>query len=135
MSNCIFCKIINKKIPCYKIYEDKDVLAFLDIAPVNYGHTLVISKKHYANFEEIPEEELCKIIKVVKKIGKAIIRGLEIKGYNIQVNNNPVAGQVISHVHFHIVPRTEKDGLCLWPQQKYNEGEAEEIAKKINVEL
>lgn len=70
MSNCIFCKIINKEIPCYKIYEDKDILAFLDIAPVNNGHTLVISKKHYASFEDIPEEELCKIIRIVKKLAK-----------------------------------------------------------------
>ncbi|MEK9129946.1 MAG: HIT family protein [Patescibacteria group bacterium] len=132
---CIFCEIINKKIPCYKVYEDKDMLAFLDIAPVNYGHTLVVSKKHCANFEEISEEELCKMIKVVKKIGKAMINGLGIKGYNVQVNNNPIAGQVIPHIHFHIIPRIETDGLYLWPQQKYNNGEAEKIMEKIKIGL
>lgn len=129
--SCIFCKIIKKEIPRYKIYEDKDVLAFLDINPVNPGHTLVISKKHFANFEEIPDEELCKIIKVVKKIGKTIIKSLEVKGYNVQVNNNPIAGQVVPHIHFHIIPRIENDGLQLWPQGKYEKGEAEEVMKKM----
>jgi histidine triad (HIT) family protein len=128
---CIFCKIIKKEIPCYKIYEDSEVLAILDIAPVNYGHTLVIFKKHFMNLEDIPEEELCKMIKVVKKIGKAIIKGLKVKGYNVIINNNPVAGQVISHIHFHIIPRMEEDGLSLWPQGKYEKGEAEEIIKRI----
>jgi histidine triad (HIT) family protein len=129
--SCIFCKIIKKEIPCYKIYEDSNILAILDIAPVNHGHTLVISKKHFMNLEDIPEEELCKMIKVVKKIGKAIIKGLKVKGYNVNINNNPVAGQVISHIHFHIIPRMKEDGLSLWPQEKYEKGEAEEIMKKI----
>ncbi|PKL72030.1 HIT family protein [Candidatus Kuenenbacteria bacterium HGW-Kuenenbacteria-1] len=132
---CVFCKIIKKEIPYYGIYEDESVLAFLDIAPVNYGHTIVVPKKHYANFEEISDEELCKVIKVVKKIGKAIIKGLKIRGYNIFVNNNPVAGQVISHMHFHVVPRTEEDGLQLWAQGKYEEGEAEKVMKKIQLGL
>ena len=68
MSDCIFCKIVAGEIPAYKIYEDDFVLAFLDIMPVSEGHTLVIPKKHYANLEEISEEELCKIMKVVKKV-------------------------------------------------------------------
>ena len=133
--DCIFCKIINKKMPCYKIYEDESVMAFLDIAPVNYGHTLVISKKHHANFEEIPDEELCKLIKVVKKIGVAIIKGLKVKGYNVQVNNNSIAGQVVLHIHFHIIPRVEEDGLLLWPQQRYEKNKAEEIMVKIKSAL
>ncbi|MEK7167150.1 MAG: HIT family protein [Patescibacteria group bacterium] len=133
--DCIFCKIINKKMPCYKIYEDESVMAFLDIAPVNYGHTLVISKKHHANFEEIPDEELCKLIKVVKKIGVAIIKGLKVKGYNVQVNNNSIAGQVVFHIHFHIIPRVEEDGLLLWPQQRYEKNKAEEIMVKIKSAL
>lgn len=135
MINCIFCKIISGDILCYKIYEDKDVIAILDIAPVNHGHTLVISKKHFANFEEIPDEELCKIIKVVKKIGLAIMKSLGAKGYNVQVNNNSVAGQVVPHIHFHIIPRIEDDGLHLWPQGKYERGEAEEVMEKIKLGL
>jgi len=131
---CIFCKIIAGEIPCYKVYEDDDVLAFLDIAPMNYGHVLVLPKKHFANFEEIPEQELYAVIKVVKKIGKAIKQGLGAPGYNVQVNNDPVAGQIIPHIHFHVIPRNEGDGLKLWPQGKYGNGEAEEVLEKVRIE-
>jgi histidine triad (HIT) family protein len=129
--DCIFCKIIAREIPSYKIYEDNNVLAFLDIGPVNKGHVLVIPKKHCSSFEEISEEDLCRTIVVVKKIGRAIKEGLNIEGYNIAVNNDPVAGQIVPHLHFHIIPRVSGDGLKLWPGGEYNEGEALEIAKKI----
>ena len=128
---CIFCKIAKGEIPSYKVYEDKQTLAFLDAAPVSPGHTLVITKKHYANLEEIPEDELGALIKAVKKIGQAIKEGLEAPGYNVQINNDPAAGQVISHIHWHIIPRRENDGLKLWPQGKYGEGEAEATADRI----
>ena len=117
---CIFCKIVAGEIPSYKVYEDKQTLAFLDVAPVSPGHTLVITKKHYANLEEIPEDELEALIRAVKKIGQAIKEGLAAAGYNAQINNDPVAGRVISHIHFHIIPRSENDGLKLWPQSKYS---------------
>lgn len=131
MSDCVFCKIIAGEIPSYKIYEDDSALAFLDIAPVNPGHTLVVSKNHFANMEEIPEEELCRLIKAVKKVGKALKEGLGAEGYNINENNDPVAGQVVPHIHFHIMPRRAEDGLKLWLQGKYGEGEAEKVAGKI----
>ena len=131
MNDCMFCKIIAGEIPSYKIYEDEDTLAFLDIAPVNYGHTLVVTKKHYANMEEISDDDLCKLIKAVKKVGKAIKEGMGAEGYNINENNDPVAGQIIPHIHFHVIPRKENDGLHLWPQGKYREGEAGKTAEKI----
>jgi len=131
MDDCIFCKIVAGEIPCTKVYEDDNILAFLDIAPVNPGHSLVITKKHYANLEEVPEAELVELIKAVKKIGKALKDGLGVKGYNVQENNDPVAGQIIPHIHFHVVPRQENDGLKLWPQKKYEEGQAQEVADKI----
>jgi len=130
---CIFCKIIKGEIPSYKVYEDKNTLAFLDIAPVNPGHVLVIPKKHFTNMEEITEEELCQVMKIVKKIGQAIKSGLGVSGYNIALNNDPVAGQAVPHIHFHIMPRDENDGLKLWPQKKYGEGEAEAILRKIKL--
>jgi histidine triad (HIT) family protein len=129
--DCIFCKIVSGQIPSFKVFEDETALAFLDIAPVAPGHTLVIPKKHYANFEEIPGDELCKLILAVKKIGGAIKTGLGIKGYTVSENNDPVAGQVIPHIHFHIMPRSEGDGLELWPQGRYGAGEAENCLKKI----
>ena len=133
--DCIFCKIILGEIPSYKIYEDEKVLVFLDIGPVSYGHTLIIPKKHYANLEEITEEDICHVVVIVKKIGKAIKEGLNTEGYNITVNNDPVAGQLIAHLHFHIIPRGEGDGLKLWPGGEYKEGEAVKIADKIKKQI
>lgn len=129
--DCVFCKIIEGKIKSYKVYEDGSALAFLDINPVNPGHTLVVSKKHYANLEEIPEDELCRLISAVKKVGLAVKKGMGVAGYNLTENNDPVAGQIIPHIHFHIIPRVEGDGLKLWPQGKYEEGKAEETMDKI----
>jgi histidine triad (HIT) family protein len=133
MSDCLFCKIVKNEIPSFKVYEDDDVLAFLDIAPVNPGHTLVIPKEHFANFEEIPEELLCKVILIVKKVGACIKTNLSSPGYNVSENNDPVAGQIIPHIHFHVIPRVEGDGLKLWPQHDYQAGKAEEIIKKIKL--
>ncbi|MFA6215179.1 MAG: HIT family protein [Patescibacteria group bacterium] len=131
VDNCIFCKIIAGEIPSFKIYENDCAFAFLDINPVSPGHVLVVSKKHYANLEEINEAELCELIKAVKKVGLAIKTGLGTAGYNLSVNNDPVAGQIIPHLHFHLVPRSEGDGLKLWPQRKYGAGEGEAVAEKI----
>lgn len=129
--DCVFCKIVKGELPSYKVYEDGHTLAFLDIGPVNYGHTLVVSKKHYANMEEISEKGLKEVIAVVKKIGKALKEGLGAEGYNVGENNDPVAGQIIPHLHFHVIPRSQGDGLALWPQGKYGDGEAEEALNKI----
>lgn len=131
MPDCIFCKIAAGEIPAFRVYEDEDVLAFLDIAPVNHGHILVISKKHYRNLEDIPEEELCVVMKAVKKVGRAVKDGLGAPGYNMSENNDPVAGQIIPHLHFHIIPRRTGDGLQLWAQGKYEKGEAEDVLSKI----
>jgi histidine triad (HIT) family protein len=131
--DCIFCKIVNGELPSYKVYEDDDILAFLDISPINYGHTLVIPKKHFQNLESIDENLLCKIIIIVKKVGQILKNGLGVEGYNVCENNDAVAGQIVSHLHFHVVPRSEGDGLGIWPQGKYGENEAEEILKKIKL--
>ena len=129
--DCIFCKIIAGQIPSFKVYEDENVLAFLDIAPVNSGHTLVVPKKHFTNLEEISKDELCQLAVAIKKVGKAIKDGLGAEGYNVMENNDPIAGQIVPHLHFHVIPRRSGDGLKLWPQGKYGPGEAEEAVKKI----
>ena len=131
MNNCVFCKIVEGSLPSYKIYEDDKVLAFLDIAPVNPGHILVIPKKHFINMEDIPDDLLGDVIKVVKKIGLALKQGMGYMGYNIQENNDPISGQIVPHIHFHIIPREEKDALALWPQKEYEEGIAQEVQEKI----
>lgn len=130
---CIFCKIVSNEIPSYKVYEDDFVLAFLDVAPVNYGHVLVIPKKHYANMEEISDDDLCRVITVVKKVGGSLKESFGASGYNIQENNDAIAGQVVSHLHFHLIPRLENDGLALWDGGRYGDGEMEEVLKKIKI--
>lgn len=128
---CLFCKIIRKEIPCTKIFENSEVLAFLDIGPVNKGHTLVIPKRHNENIYDIPEEDLKQVIIAVKKVSEAIKQGLGADGISIAQSNEKSAGQVVPHFHFHVMPRLKDDGLKLWPQGKYEEGEADSVKEKI----
>ncbi len=132
MNNCIFCKIITKDIPCEKIYENNDVLAFLDIRPISDGHTIVVPKKHIQDLESMSHQELFSLSSAVKNIGLAMINGLGVKGYSIFMDNKSAANQHVPHVHFHIVPRAKGDGLDRWPQQdRYAENEAAVFAQKI----
>jgi len=131
--DCIFCKIIAGEIPSYKVYEDEFTLAFLDINPVNLGHTLVIPKKHLVNIEEADEEILCQIMKTVKKVGESLKKNLSAPGYNVQENNDPASGQIVPHLHFHVVPRILNDNLSLWQQKEYKENEAQEVLNKIKI--
>ena len=133
MQNCVFCKIIEGELPSYKVYEDQDILAFLDINPTSHGHTLVVPKKHFTNFEEISEDILQKTILVVKKVGKSVKDNLDVVGYNVCENNDPGANQIIPHIHFHIIPRYQDDHLDPWPQSPYAEGDAEKILTKIKI--
>lgn len=131
MSDCIFCKIVKNELPSYKIYEDDFILAFLDINPVNPGHTLIIPKEHYSNMEAIPNEILSKIILKAKEVGIKIKENLKADSFNVCQNNDKEAGQLVPHLHFHVIPRNDGDGLRFWPQGEYREGEAEEVIKKI----
>jgi histidine triad (HIT) family protein len=131
MEDCLFCKIVSGEVPSQKVYEDSETMAFLDINPVNPGHTLIIPKRHFDNIEEIPETVLCNVIMTVKKVGKALKQGLGVKGYNLQVNNDPIAVRIIPHIHVHVIPRLEDDGLKLWPQGEYRGGEMSDVAGKI----
>ncbi|MDD5933422.1 MAG: HIT family protein [bacterium] len=113
-ANCIFCKIVAGQVPCTKLYEDEDVLAFLDINPVTYGHTLVISKEHYSTFLSTPKAIMNKVMNVAQRIGQVQIEQLGAKGVNILINSYEAAGQVVPHFHVHVIPRyTAKDGFRL----------------------
>jgi len=130
--DCVFCKIINGSLPCYKVYENEHILAFLDINPVNKGHTLVVPKEHYERLEKVPDDLLRELIIAIKKVGKAVIKGVGAEAFNLGLNNGKDAGQLVMHIHFHIMPRFKNDGLKLWPGKKYEEGEAEKIREKIS---
>jgi len=124
---------VSGEAPCYKVYEDKDFLAFLDINPINLGHTLVIPKKHSVNILEMDNNLSKKIILVIKKLSKKIKKTLKSDGINIIINNESAAGQIIFHTHIHIIPRSKNDGLKNWPSQKFTPEKFSEIAKKIKI--
>ena len=125
--DCLFCKIISGEIPSAKIYEDENIFAFLDINPTNIGHTLVIPKKHSKNIFDIEEKDLHSVMTGVQKISHAIRDAVNADGINVMNNNEPSAGQIIFHTHFHIVPRFSEDGFRHWKgKRKYNDGEMEE---------
>ena len=110
MTNCVFCKIIEGELPSAQVYEDDDVLVFLDIAPVNKGHCLVVPKEHYIDALDTPPDVMAKVIQVAQKVGDALIKGVGAEGFNIVVNSGKSAGQVVPHLHFHLVPRKSNDG-------------------------
>lgn len=113
MEDCIFCKIVKGKAKSWKIWENEEVYAFLDIHPASRYHTLVIPKKHYENIFDVPEKELKEVIAVVRKIAKLYEQKLGIKNLQIINNNGTEAQQDVFHVHFHIVPRERGDGQNL----------------------
>lgn len=131
MDDCIFCKIIAGEIPSHKIYEDDDTYAFLDINPVNPGHTLVIPKTHSRNLHDIEEQDWLAVMKTARVLSSKIKEGVGADGINIEMNNERPAGQVVFHSHVHIVPRIDDDGFRHWPGTPYKDGGAEEVADKI----
>lgn len=133
MRNCIFCKIAGGEIPSVKIYEDELIYAFMDISPINYGHTLVIPKEHHTSVATIPETTGGRMFRVGARIGVAMRRALDCDGFNLHLSDGTVAGQVVMHAHLHIVPRWTDDGFHWnWRQLKYEtDAQRDEIAEKI----
>jgi histidine triad (HIT) family protein len=128
----IFTKIINGEIPCTKVYEDDKVLAFLDIHPINKGHTLVIPKEQHENIYDIPDELLGHMICIVRNIAKKIKTELGADGVNVGMNNGKASGQEVFHAHMHVIPRYEHDGYINWHGKSYDsEEEKELIAQKL----
>ena len=113
MQNCIFCKIVKDEIPCFKIFEDESILAFLDINPVTKGHCLVIPKTHFENIFDISEDALQKVSVATKHISVKIKNSLQADGIRISQSNGEEAGQVILHFHLHIIPRYKNDGVLM----------------------
>ncbi|MBA4288011.1 MAG: HIT family protein [Pseudomonas sp.] len=110
----IFAKIIRGEIPCYKLYEDDDVLAFLDVFPQSFGHTLVIPKRAAArNILEIDADSLTKVITVVQMLTKVLVAELQPAGVQVAQFNGAPAGQTVFHLHMHIVPRYEGEALAV----------------------
>ena len=134
--DCIFCRMAAGQVPVTKIYEDQLVLAFLDINPVSDGHTLVIPKQHFERLHGCPAELLAQVSSRLGKIAKAVVDAMHSEGYNVLCNNGRAAGQIVEHLHFHIIPRNTADGVFdHWPAYKYEEGRIEAIAAEIRENL
>lgn len=132
LDSCIFCKITAGEIPSNTIYEDDTFQAILDIAPAAKGHTILLVKQHTPNLFETEDSILSKALPVAKKIAFGLKKALGCDGVNILQNNGTSAGQSVFHLHIHIIPRYEKDGLVIpWNTKTYTDGEAELLAKKI----
>lgn len=135
MPDCIFCQIIQGRLPCARIYEDENIISFLDINPINAGHTLVLPKEHYETIFDTPEEVLQACAAVAQKVARAVFKGTNAAGLNFLQNNFRPAGQLIDHIHFHIIPRYPHDHfLTSWPGKPYPQGELERVLKKIRAQ-
>jgi histidine triad (HIT) family protein len=103
--DCVFCKIIKGELPCAKVFEDNEVLVFMDINPVAKGHALVVPKAHHDPITHTPPKILRKLITIVQRIARAQMAGLQADGINVSQANGVTAGQIVPHLHFHVIPR------------------------------
>lgn len=132
--SCIFCDIVKGIEKAEILFEDDLTVSFLDIRPLNFGHSLVIPKKHYENFYDVAEKDLNAVVKTTQYLTNAIKSSLNPEGINIISNNGSSAGQTIYHFHFHIIPRFKHDHFTFRPHFKdYTEGSMKEFADKIRI--
>ncbi|MCG3127072.1 MAG: Protein hit [Phycisphaerae bacterium] len=129
---CVFCRIAAGGIPCHKVLDQAGVLAFLDIAPIAAGHTVVIPRRHAARLDELEADALRELAGVLGPLAKRVCREVGAPAYNILQNNGLPAGQVVMHVHFHIIPRRDGDGLGFrWPAGSPAPAELAALAERI----
>lgn len=109
--SCVFCKIVERKSPAEIVFETDNIISFLDILPVNLGHTLVIPKLHYKDLTEVPNEIITEVFSTVKYLSPLISEAFKAEGFNVIVNNGAAAGQTVFHSHIHIIPRYSHDRI------------------------
>jgi histidine triad (HIT) family protein len=130
--DCIFCKIVSHEIPAEILFENNKVLSILDINPIHYGHALVIPKTHCFDFLSIPECDLHDVLHVTQIVARAIVKSLQLDGFNIFSNNGRVAGQSVFHFHMHVTPRYPNDNIKFVLELKsYEDGAMADYAKRI----
>jgi histidine triad (HIT) family protein len=135
-ADCIFCKIASGALPAMVVFEDADAMAFLDIAPLAPGHTLLIPKKHYRRITDMTAPTVSALSAHLPRLAAAVVSETNASGLNILQNNGEVSGQSVDHVHFHLIPRTEGDGLGYrWNAGRYASGQAEALLTRIRTAL
>ena len=131
MANCIFCDMIEGKMPCYMIYHDDDCIVILDKYPIDNGHSLIITKKPYEKLTDMNVDEVAKLFSKIPKIANAIMSATNADAFSIAQNNGKAAKQIIPHVHIHIIPRYNTTGT-LWTKRKIlSDTELDELSQKI----
>ena len=136
MSDCIFCKIVAGEIPSARVYEDETKIAFMDIGPVQPGHALLIPREHYERFTDLPDELAADLARALPRLAQAVVKAADADGFNIFQTNGACSGQVVPHVHIHIIPRHNDDGYSFhWKAGSYAEGELQQWQQKIKDQL
>ena len=133
MTECIFCDVMDGKLPSYMIYDDDDCLAILDRYPIDNGHSLIITRQHYEKITDMSIDDVSKLFSKVPKIINAIIKATGADAFSIAQNNGKSAKQIIPHVHIHLIPRYNKTGT-LWTKRKImSDDELKQLAEKIKI--
>lgn len=133
IDDCLFCKIVKGEVPSYTLYEDKDVKVFLDIFPVSKGHSLFVPKNHFEEIFDIPEEKMV-FLKKLPILASKLKEVTNATGLNVIQSNGKDAGQVIRHVHFHLIPRFPDDGVIKLPEQaEIDETVAKDLLDKFQI--
>ena len=136
MRDCIFCKIIADEIPSARVYEDETKIAFMDIGPVQPGHVLLIPREHYERFTDLPDDLAADLARALPRLARAVVRAADADGFNLFQTNGACSGQVVPHVHIHIIPRHNDDGYSFhWKAGTYAEGELQQWRQKIEEQL
>lgn len=136
MEDTIFMKIIRREVPADIVYEDEDTIAFLDAKPIVPGHTLVIPKKFAQNIFDVDEATLAATMRAVRNIAPAVRDAVGARGVHINSNHGAAAGQIVFHLHFHIIPRHDRSEFSFWPQEEnVSRATAAAVAEKIRQAL
>ena len=134
--DCVFCKIVAGDIPSHGVLRTDSCLAFLDVGPLADGHLLLIPLEHYRRLEDMSAEMVADLCGRLPELGRAVVRVAGADGYNVLQNNGRVAGQVVEHVHFHLIPRRADDGLGYrWLPKSYPQGRAEQLRDQLRAAL
>lgn len=130
--DCLFCRIIRGEIPSARVLETDRAVAFLDVAPVNLGHVLLVPRSHHESLLDLPDHDAAHVASLLPRLCRAILAATGAQAFNVIVNNGRSAGQTIFHGHWHIIPRSADDDIRWpWPHQVYPDGEMGRLQQRI----
>jgi histidine triad (HIT) family protein len=135
-ADCVFCRIVAGKLPCFKLLEDDTTIAFMDINPLNPGHALAVAKGHWPTVDAVPPDVLADVARTAQRVARAVARALAPEGFNLHQANGAAAGQSVPHLHIHVVPRRPGDRIAFnWTPVPGDMKEIEAVAAKLRAAL